>query len=478
MKKALSILASALLILTAFSGCAGKNGEKTVVSEETTAAQSDVKKQNERVTENEEAAEERTDPTAPEGAKYGTELLCGTWKTETVLTAAKENADAPSEISIFENSAAYWFIHYPSPESGEEIEDGAIMYYDVEEGNIGDCEAGWYAFLSAGQNGEILVKAELKDEETLYIDVKGPYEFTALCKRSDKSDAAEYSLEGRRKLMLNDDIAAGIVYLGKAESFDRINVLELLYKNEKMSVLSCAAHIPENKYIDAGGTDVFCVIPFADDASVAVNGLEADGSVSDVFYRSEAGDPILVACEAQDGNAHIQLNVCDHRTNGTINITLLEPNGILDTTDSPEFADMTIYRDIDTENLISSLRGDWAAAVTAPDGSEYELMLTFTEDGAMEYAYGYPMSDILERFGGIFYVKKLNAFSQYAPGEISFQLRLNGGLALENTEPYDFYGEFILSISDDGKLHVLHTAENCLIYGMDGGEFVFSRAIG
>lgn len=477
MKKALCLLTVLLLLLTLFSGCSGdRNGETEVLPEETTVP-------HETETENASSSDapsagEMTEPTAPAGASLETELLYGVWSVKDILSAETKDAEVTAQIDIYENSAAYWTMVYPFPGEDDDGEEESVMYYDIVAGDIGKCDTGWYAFLSAGQNGETLVKAELKDETVLYIEVQGTFAFTAECERVDSFGASERSFAGKRELMLNDDIAAGIAYLGKAAAFDRMNVLGLLFNNDMISAMPFAADIPPERYVDAGGTDVFCVIPFANDATVAVNKLESDSSVSDVYYRSEEGKPILIACEAQDGNAHVQLNVCDHRTNGTVNLSLVEPSGILDTFDAPEFADMTIYRDLETEKLLSGIEGGWHAEVTAPDGTAYSLLLTFYEDGGMEYAYGYPMSDILESFNGIYYVKKLNSFSQYAPGEMSFDLTLTGGAASENVEPYDFYGGYVLGLTDDGRLSVTHLDEDCLIYGMDGSEFIFSRAAG
>lgn len=479
MKKTLCFLTVFLLILTLFSGCAGEeNTETSVSSEETTAPAAAEDEEDTTLPADVTSEEEITEPTAPAGASFDTELLYGVWSTKDILCAETENDETSAQFNIYENSAAYWTMVYPLPGKDHTGEEEAIMYYDIVTGDIGGCDTGWYAFLSAGQNGETLVKAELKDENTLYIEVQGTFAFTALCERADTFTASEQSVFGKRQLMLDEDIAAGIAYLGKAPAFDRMNVLGLLFNNEMISAMPFAADIPSERYVDAGGTDVFCIIPFAEDATVAVNKLESDGKTSDVYYRSEEGSPILIACEAQDGNAHVQLNVTDHRANGTINISLIEPSGILDTYDAPEFADMTIYRDMETEKLINGIEGDWQTTLTAPDGNDYTLLLTFYEDGGMVYAYGYPKSDIIERFRGTFYVKKLNSFSQYAPGEMSFNLALDGGLALETMDPYDFYGEYILTLTDDGKLRIVHTDEDCLIFGMDGQEFLFSRASG
>ncbi len=475
MKKTLVILLTVLFIASMLGGCADNGGESA--SDPSTAPENSS---GSGLTEN-------TDKRPADGEKNVGEVadmtkLPGAWKLKELIEADEKITSSGCgvnvEIDIYENSAAYWFMDVGPFEDSSAIYEQLIMYYDIIEGDINGAGKGTHILLSAGQDGETLVTADYRADDTLLIRVKGECEFTAVCERVKETSVSEETRLGSRQLLLDENCTAGIIYLGHAVSDapSKEDVLGLLFNNGIIELKPFIAAIPEDKYVQAGGGDVFCILPLSEDASVAVNALDGAFQPSDVLYRSENGDPVLIACKADDGSAHVQINVVDGEDTLTANIALIEPSGIVDTYGCDKLYDLTVYTDSETEALIDGLTGEWDCNTVSPNGDELTLRLSFYEDGGMAYRYGYPYSDVIERFEGTFYSQKLNVFSQYPPGSFSFNLTLCGGTAFDENGPYDYYGEFQLSLTDEEKLSVVHIGEDCLIYGMDGSEFIFTRA--
>ena len=63
------------------------------------------------------------------------------------------------------------------------------------------------------------------------------------------------------------------------------------------------AQVVETKF----GQELYCVVPLDVNATLAVNALDGNGEVSEVLYRAESGDPILLRCDGYAGQ--VSLNV-------------------------------------------------------------------------------------------------------------------------------------------------------------------------
>ena len=122
--------------------------------------------------------------------------------------------------------------------------------------------------------------------------------------------------------------------------------------------------------------------------------------------------------------------------------------------------------------------GTWSVqSIYAPDGSELTLCLEFYRDGTMRYWYGWPYSDIIEDFEGFCWM----VFG-YQPDDpdilgVHFSMTLTGGVALESVEPYNFFGEYGISVGDD-TLTVHRIDGDPLFYGMQDGAITFERSYG
>ena len=131
----------------------------------------------------------------------------------------------------------------------------------------------------------------------------------------------------------------------------------------------------------------------------------------------------------------------------------------------------------------ADLLGTWVAFnVVSQEGVELTLFLEFGKDNRMEYFYGYPNSDIVERFEGSYYIVQKTDDGLYEPGTILFDMSLTGGLAMEDdTEPYDFSGAYKIYRSQKGEeatITVIHIDGDSLLYGKQGDSITFAESMG
>ena len=131
----------------------------------------------------------------------------------------------------------------------------------------------------------------------------------------------------------------------------------------------------------------------------------------------------------------------------------------------------------------TDILGTWTSFYAETyDGEDVTLYLEFRKDGTMEYFYGYPESDIVERFQGDYYIVSWSATGIYPPQTVVFDLQLAGGLAMEDgIESYGFSGAYRM-YSYDGydsdMLMVTHIDGDPLLYRMQGTPFTFQRSMG
>jgi len=128
----------------------------------------------------------------------------------------------------------------------------------------------------------------------------------------------------------------------------------------------------------------------------------------------------------------------------------------------------------------AGLIGTWSApSVYTPDGNEFALGLEFYRDGSMRYWYGWPYSDIIEDFEGFCWM--VYGYQPDDPGMlgVTFSMTLAGGLALEDSEPYSFYGEYGIAVGEEDTVTVHHIYGDPLFYGMHEDEAItFMRSVG
>ena len=127
----------------------------------------------------------------------------------------------------------------------------------------------------------------------------------------------------------------------------------------------------------------------------------------------------------------------------------------------------------------ADLWATWAAFDVMYDkDTELTLYLEFCPNGWMEYAYGYADSDIVERFNGAYYVYQAADGDEYDPGTVLFDLRLKEGLALENVDPYNFFGAYKITKVNGSSITVTHLNGNPLFYGNNGATITFTESMG
>lgn len=295
------------------------------------------------------------------------------------------------------------------------------------------------------------------------------------------------------KQMRENGMIGGIAYIGYIEGPMEGGYRDFFEEYGYLEEYSFLAQIPQDRWVKAGGGHLYCIVSADPNSSVAVNewimtanGTET-GTVGEVLYRSDSGEPILLFCD-NFGFAQLnaQVNIVDDNGNVVSLCPFISPlDGYLYLDEwGGDLIDFTLYDDQLMGNYYyeeatpETLLGAWMAPDAHNiDGEPQVCCLIFNRgaDGAiqMEYWYGPPETEVSEQFQGICYTDQSTGF-------IAFDMMLEGGVAYDGgTGAYQYNGEFlILYYPELEVIEVMHMDGYPLLYGMEYATIRFERSLG
>jgi hypothetical protein len=152
-----------------------------------------------------------------------------------------------------------------------------------------------------------------------------------------------------KQMLLDTDSICGVIYLGYVDS-SKGNLSENEdYLKSVLDKVECARnfdfiyHIAKERIVESdGGSELYCIYPYDENASVAVNQcvLNEDGSKverGEVLYKSEKGAPILLRCNVSEIYCDTEIVIVDSKgrelvwqpgmsmENGKVQVPVKEP---------------------------------------------------------------------------------------------------------------------------------------------------------
>lgn len=115
----------------------------------------------------------------------------------------------------------------------------------------------------------------------------------------------------RQDMALEENIAGAVAYLGYRAQDDKTPLTDWmkLYNMNLIEMMPFLLEIPEENILGPGYGDVYCIVPRDEMTSLAVNyvtwkttGTESHAEASEILYRSEYAEPVLIFVNSQ-GNA-------------------------------------------------------------------------------------------------------------------------------------------------------------------------------
>lgn len=133
---------------------------------------------------------------------------------------------------------------------------------------------------------------------------------------TDEDDIAA-SLVGVRQAMIDTPAMVAVAYLGATDSMESVNALEWLggLLPEFCSDIPFVTAIDEEHIIGERYGELYLVVPCDENASVAVNNVDNNDQVTEVLYRSDYGEPLLVFANNTGYPSDTQINIVDNEGN-------------------------------------------------------------------------------------------------------------------------------------------------------------------
>ena len=209
---------------------------------------------------------------------------------------------------------------------------------------------------------------------------------------SVNEDEAAASLVGVRQAMIGTPGMVAVAYLGETDSAEAADTMELLSRLFPgfLSDLPFIKLIEGERIVGDGFGEIYLVVPCDENASVAVNRVDGAGEVTEVLYRSDNGEPILVC----DGGTELQINIVDNE--GKILTYYPAPNdlGYLSQYSDGSIYDLSPYAEMLSREYselqsyswklpeaVDLLDTSWDTSRQLADGSTVSYHMSFASDG-------------------------------------------------------------------------------------------------
>lgn len=289
--------------------------------------------------------------------------------------------------------------------------------------------------------------------------------------------SASPELERLRADITQSGALVGVAYLGSVELPGFADVSIYLEANGFGDKHPFLYDIPEEHLVRQEGCEIFAVVPASPDVRLTIreyvmNDELTDGAPGDVLLSIPDGAPVLLIGTATEliSNLYIQaedstgLRVdyvpCPIAENWYLN----PGEGVYDFTSTELLGQ---FGPGNGHAWWLALCDTWYTRFYNGDGEEMALTLSLMPDGRAEYSYGYPNSEILERFEG----------SWSVPEDQQLMLELHGGpqssqgsttsgesYPLTSFLHYEFYGNTLV---------LNHESASPLLAGAQSAQFSF-----
>ncbi|MBQ3588437.1 MAG: hypothetical protein II977_07695 [Oscillospiraceae bacterium] len=244
--------------------------------------------------------------------------------------------------------------------------------------------------------------------------------------------------------------------------------------------------IPEENFIDAGGDELYCVVPAGEDYSISVYEWLVDeyndyeGEPGNALFHSDNGQPVFIKCNESDLYPNVLVSVEDSNGNITdYNPCLSGMDGRLDIPfDFPGIMDFSMYGNIDggaadvTDTLC--LYDSWTVDFYNDSIENIFGEFSFNYDGTAELHYGIDSEEYDCHYAGVYYYAYdstlpddaiiVELYAQYTPeAEIADELHFAATFEQEEL------GDSLTMVIEDGDEP---------FYGVDYGVYVMAPAMG
>jgi len=169
------------------------------------------------------------------------------------------------------------------------------------------------------------------DFRSVLIPDQGVLDFskTAYYSEAGLQDSLDYM---REELRIEDSLL-GASFLGYVEKASSADIKALLESNYMGMFYPFIYSVDTANYIDAGGYEVYLLVPVSDDTTIAINKIDAEKNVLEVLHRDEYGKPVVLVCNVDETpNTVVELTEGDRTVTfypmlNSANGALYLPNG-------------------------------------------------------------------------------------------------------------------------------------------------------
>lgn len=203
------------------------------------------------------------------------------------------------------------------------------------------------------------------------------------------------SLVGIRQSMIGTPSMMAVAYLGATDSTEASDTVEWVKKHLPYFCedLSFVTAIDDEHIIGEKFGEIYLIVPCDENASVAVNHIDENNEVTEVLYRSDYGEPIIVFANNSGYLPNLQVNLVDNNGNMLTYSPMLNDlfylsqssdAGVLDIT---PYAESLRYEYNDFLNFswkipyaVDLTDTSWDTSYMLMDGSMSEYHISFTGD--------------------------------------------------------------------------------------------------
>ncbi len=293
------------------------------------------------------------------------------------------------------------------------------------------------------------------------------------------------------------EAVCGVAYVGFVEdpfSKDYLAVIER--QPELMEWYPFVAKIPEERFVETDGYELYCIVPASLDCSVKVvetslpENTEAwEPIIGETIYESETGEPILLKCNESDIFTNVLVTITTpDGTEKKISpyLSLMDGSlaGINEDQSGLTALDFSRY-EMNTDDFCTFdelVGSEWTSYSYYDDETTYIMNLSFFYNDygqqCVEFWYGLENSDIDEIFTGTVYENYDDEGNW--DGGYTLDMSLTGGL-FYNGESYGHICSYKFQKTDDAgsEIFAVHYGlEKPFFAGSEYQAFCFWKAMG
>lgn len=233
--------------------------------------------------------------------------------------------------------------------------------------------------------------------------------------------------------------AFGEAFIGCLEGPRETGYAEFFEERGYMDLYPFIADIPYERYIEAGGNEMYCIVPKYIDSFIEVYKWIYDSAsenfyCGELIYESETGEPFFIICNGYETDSKTYVVITE--PNGTVHefVPELDLDGEwLNTYESGEsFAiDFSFYKDVVARAFsFDELVGDWSASYDTEDGKTIDILFSFYyseyNEPCVIFQFGEHYGETIGYYEGTVY-DEYSGFDGEATGNLILQMTLTDG---------------------------------------------------